>query len=119
MAPHRLPGDDVTGRTGVVQIDVAADATVLREMVGGRLCEIEVRQVRIGRQLVKSDDSLTTGAGCVDLVREAGLEPARPCGHQDLNLAWLPFHHSRARRVWHGGPVRRQSMPRSLRSLAT
>jgi hypothetical protein len=24
-------------------------------------------------------------------VRETGLEPAHPCGHQDLNLACLPF----------------------------
>lgn len=28
-------------------------------------------------------------------MREAGLEPARPTGHEDLNLACLPFHHSR------------------------
>ena len=28
------------------------------------------------------------------MVRETGVEPARPLGHQDLNLAWLPFHHS-------------------------
>ena len=30
------------------------------------------------------------------MVREAGLEPARPIGHQNLNLARLPFRHSRA-----------------------
>lgn len=32
---------------------------------------------------------------CQDPVREAGLEPARPFGHQLLKLARLPFHHSR------------------------
>ncbi len=29
------------------------------------------------------------------LVRERGLEPPRPCGHKNLNLARLPFRHSR------------------------
>lgn len=29
------------------------------------------------------------------LVREAGLEPARPFGHCLLKAARLPFHHSR------------------------
>ena len=28
-------------------------------------------------------------------VREGGLEPPRPCGHQHLKLARLPFRHSR------------------------
>ncbi len=28
-------------------------------------------------------------------MRERGLEPLRPFGHQTLNLACLPFHHSR------------------------
>ena len=30
------------------------------------------------------------------LVREAGLEPARPCGHWHLKPARLPFRHSRS-----------------------
>lgn len=30
-----------------------------------------------------------------NLVRERGLEPPRPFGHQHLSLAWLPLHHSR------------------------
>ena len=29
------------------------------------------------------------------IVREGGLEPPRPCGHQHLKLARLPFRHSR------------------------
>src|SRR6266567_5412746 len=29
------------------------------------------------------------------LVRERGIEPPRPCGHQPLMLACIPFHHSR------------------------
>lgn len=28
-------------------------------------------------------------------MRQAGFEPARPLGHQALNLARLPFHHRR------------------------
>lgn len=31
------------------------------------------------------------------LVRERGLEPPQPCGHYDLNVARLPFRHSRRR----------------------
>ena len=27
------------------------------------------------------------------LVPRAGLEPARPFGHEPLELAWLPLHH--------------------------
>ena len=26
-------------------------------------------------------------------VPRAGLEPARPFGHEPLELAWLPLHH--------------------------
>lgn len=29
------------------------------------------------------------------LVRPGGVEPPRPCGHMDLNHAWLPLHHGR------------------------
>lgn len=29
-------------------------------------------------------------------VREGGVEPPRPFGQQDLNLPWLPLHHSRS-----------------------
>ena len=28
------------------------------------------------------------------MVPEVGLEPTRPCGHQILSLARLPFRHS-------------------------
>ena len=38
-------------------------------------------------------------------------------GHQDLNLAWLPFHHSRALATMPEAGA--QSMPRSRRSFAT
>jgi hypothetical protein len=31
--------------------------------------------------------------GCQGMVPGAGVEPARPCGHQILSLAWLPLHH--------------------------
>jgi hypothetical protein len=31
----------------------------------------------------------------VPCVREEGFEPSRPCGHQYLRLACLPFHHKR------------------------
>jgi hypothetical protein len=38
-------------------------------------------------------------------VPEAGLEPARPCGHRILNPACLPFHHSglvgQLPAIWH------------------
>lgn len=27
------------------------------------------------------------------LVLREGFEPSRPCGHHDLNVACLPFHH--------------------------
>lgn len=29
------------------------------------------------------------------MVRGRGFEPPRPCGHQPLKLACLPFHHPR------------------------
>ena len=35
-------------------------------------------------------------------VRERGFEPLRPYGHQDLNLAWLPLHHSRRAAILRG-----------------
>ncbi len=31
----------------------------------------------------------------ISVVREGGLEPPRPFGHQHLKLARLPFRHSR------------------------
>ena len=27
------------------------------------------------------------------MVLREGFEPSRPCGHHDLNVACLPFHH--------------------------
>ena len=45
--------------------------------------------------------------GCAPVVSKAGLEPARPNGHQPLKLARLPFRHfdvgsqsSRHRQQW-------------------
>ncbi len=38
---------------------------------------------------------LEIGRGAEGL-RKGGLEPPRPCGHQLLRLACLPFHHFRA-----------------------
>src|SRR5713101_2022604 len=45
------------------------------------------------RNRVKSNATKSEG---VEMVPEAGFEPARPCGHGLLRPTWLPLHHSGA-----------------------
>ena len=44
---------------------------------------------------LRPERSVTASSTIPALVREAGVEPARPFGHMVLSHAWLPLHHSR------------------------
>jgi hypothetical protein len=48
---------------------------------------------RSGINIKNNKAPILSYRGFFCLVPKRGLEPPRPCGHQHLKLACLPFHH--------------------------